>query len=106
MKNYQIFLISLGVLFSACTPVAYFGDKLPPTTSIDIYYSAHDVTKQYKVIGHLTCQNGGIDYVKQHLSTYAKKIGADAVVITGSTVAGSGKNASDIINADALKYDK
>jgi hypothetical protein len=106
MKAYHIVIISFCLLLSACTPVAYLGDQLPPTTSVDIYYSAHDVTKQYKVIGHLTCQNGGVDFVKAHLSDYAKKIGADAVVITGSTIAGSGKNGTDIVNADALKYDQ
>ncbi len=106
MKNYHTLLIGICLLLSSCASITYLGDTLPPTTSVDIYYSAHDVTKQYKVIGHLTCLNGGVDYVKAHLSAYAKKIGADAIVITGSTVNAAGANSSDVANADALKYNQ
>jgi hypothetical protein len=84
----------------------YFGDKLPPTTSVDIYYSAHDVTQKYHVMGHMTIQNMGQDKVKSKFVSYAKTIGADAIIITGSTVDNSGKYSSDVVNADALKYDK
>jgi len=105
MKNYHIlFIISLCLLLSSCGTVSYLGDKLPPTTSVDVYYSQHDVTRQFKVIGHLTCANGDVDYDKALLTAYAKKIGADAIVITGSTVDNSGKYSSNVVNADALKY--
>jgi hypothetical protein len=106
MKNYHILLIGLCFLLSACSIVqpAYFGDKLPPTTSLDIYYSMHDVKQAYKVIGHLTIQNIGQELVKSKLAVYAKTIGADAIVINGNTVDNSGKYSSDIVNADALKY--
>ena len=107
MKNYHILFLSLCLLLSSCAAVApsYFGDKLPPTTSVDVYYSAHDVTKQYKVIGHLTLENFGQEWVKAKFIAYAKTIGADAIIITGSTVDLSGKSGgSDIVNADALKY--
>jgi hypothetical protein len=105
MKNYHIIILSLCILLSSCSlNITYFGDKLPPTTSVDIYYSAHDVTKQYKVIGHLTCPNTlSQDKIKAQLAAYAMKIGADAVVITGSTGNDSGKF-SEAIKADALKY--
>lgn len=103
MKNYQIALISLCLLLSSCAvPVAYFGDKLTPTNSIDIFYSAHDVTRQYKVIGHLTYPNFTQDEVKAKLSAYAKTIGADAIVITGTDATKNDQAA--VVNADALKY--
>lgn len=108
MKNYHILLVSLCVLvLSSCGLVqpTYFGDKLPATTNVDIYYSTHDVKQQYKVIGHLTIPNMGQDQVKVKLSDYAKTIGADAIVITGNTVDTNGKyGGSDVVNADALKY--
>jgi hypothetical protein len=107
MKNH-IIIISLCFLLSACSVItpAYFGDKYPPTTSVDIYYSAHDVKQPYKVIGHLTLPNIGQDSVKSKFVAYAKTIGADAIVITGNTIDTGGKVGSDVVNADALKYDK
>ena len=43
MKNYHIILLGLCLLLSSClSQMTYFGDKFPPTTSIDVYYSAHD----------------------------------------------------------------
>src|ERR1700761_1522713 len=106
MKNYHFLLIGLCLLLAACTPLipAYFGDKYPPTTSVDIYYSTHDVKQNYKVIGHLTISNVGQDVVKAKFVDYAKTIGADAIVITGTDA--TKDNAAAVINADALKYDK
>jgi 5,10-methylenetetrahydrofolate reductase len=102
MKNYHILIISLCFLFSSCVTVTYFGDKLTPTTTVDIYYSAHDVTKQYKVIGHLTCNNLSQNAVKEKLTARAKSIGADAIIISGTEA--TKENQDAIVNADALKY--
>lgn len=104
MKNYHILLLGICLFLSSCVTVTYFGDTLPATTSVEIYYSAHDVKKDYKVIGHLNCPGGNQETVKGLLMNKAKTIGADAIVITGSTVDASGKYTSDIVNADALKY--
>lgn len=106
MKN-LLLIISIA-LFAACGAIqpSYFGDKLPPTTSVDLFYSTHDVKQPYKVIGHLTIPNIGQEAVKGKMLDYAKTIGADAIVITGSTVDNSGKFSSSIVNADALKYEK
>ena len=108
MKNYHVLLISLCLLLSACGIIKpdYFGDKFPPTTAVDIYYSAHDVKQPYKVIGHLTITNIGQDSVKSRFVAYAKTIGADAIVIVGNTVNNGTKSSSDIVNADALRYDR
>jgi len=107
MKNLHIFILAgLCLLLSSCATVNYFGDTItPPTTNVDVFYSAHDVTRPYRVIGHLNWAYGGKqDLVKSKFVDYAKKIGADAVVITGSTVDTNGKTGSDVVNADALKY--
>jgi len=103
MKKYHILIISLCFLLSSCGTVTYFGDRLTPTSTIDIYYSTHDVTKPYKVIGHLTYPNTiSQDAVKEKLATYAKSIGADAIVISGTE--STKDNQSAFVNADALKY--
>jgi len=107
MKNLLLF-VSI-VLLTACAALqpSYFGDKFPATTSVDLYYSTHDVKRPYKVIGHLTIPNVmKQDTIKSKLLAYGKKIGADAIVITGNTVDNGGKYASDVVNADALKYEK
>ena len=52
----------------------------------------------------MTYPYAGQDFVKKQMSNYAMKIGADAIIITGSTVTNSGSNSSNVINADALKY--
>ena len=106
MKN-LLLLFSIAFL-TACGALqpSYFGDKLPPTNSVDLFYSTHDVKQPYKVIGHLTMPNIGQDTVKSRIIAYAKTIGADAVVITGNTVNDGTKSASDVVNADALKYEK
>lgn len=106
MKN-LLLIISIAIL-AACGAIqpSYFGDKLPPTTSVNLFYSTHDVKQPYTVIGHLTIPNIGQEMVKNKLIDYAKTIGADAVVITGNTVNDGNKSSSDIVNADALKYGK
>ncbi|MBV8388294.1 MAG: hypothetical protein JO080_00685 [Mucilaginibacter sp.] len=106
MKN-LLLIVSIALL-TACAAVqpSYFGDKLPPTTSVDLFYSAHDVKQPYKVIGHLTMANLGQETVKNKMRDYAKTIGADAIVITGNTIDNGGKYGSDVVNADALKYEK
>ncbi len=103
MKNYQIAIISLCLLMSSCAlPPTYFGDRLTPTNNVDIFYSTHDVTRPYKVIGHLTYPNTTQDKVKAKLSAYAKTIGADAIVIIGTDAVKNDQAA--VVNADALKY--
>jgi hypothetical protein len=108
MKNYQFIILGLCLFLASCATIAptYFGDKFTPTSTVDIYYSAHDVKQPYKVIGHLTYPNTGQEKVKSAFVAYAKTIGADAIVIVGNTVDNSGKYASDVVNADALKYNK
>jgi hypothetical protein len=107
MKNLHIFIIAgLCLLLSSCATVTYFGDTVTPaTTNVDVFYSAHDVTKPYKVIGHLNYLYGGDQAtVKAKFVAYAQKIGADAIVIIGRTIDTGGKTGSDVVNADALKY--
>jgi hypothetical protein len=102
MKNF-IFICGFTLLLSSCNVmVDYIGDKYPPSNSVDVYYSAHDVTKAFKVIGHMNIPNVGQDQAKASFIKYAKSIGADAIVITGANSTKDAQTA--VINADALKY--
>ena len=106
MKPHHFIALAICLLLSACRVIEpdYFGEKYPPTTNVDIFYSAHDVKEDFKVIGHMNLANFGQDSVKSKFVRYAQKIGADAIVITGNTVNTGAKSSSDVVNADALKY--
>jgi hypothetical protein len=102
MKNF-IFICGLSLLLSSCTVmVDYIGDKYPPSSSVDVYYSTHDVTRAYKVIGHMNIPNVGKEQAKTSFIKYAKSIGADAIVITGTESTKDTQSA--YVDADALKY--
>jgi hypothetical protein len=106
MKNLLLFVsITLLTAWAAIQP-SYFGDRFPATTSVDLFYSTHDVKHPHKVIGHLTMTNIAQDSLKSRIIAYAETIGADAIVITGNTVNSGTKSAPDIVNGDALKYEK
>lgn len=102
MKNHFT-IIAFAIFLSSCATVNYFGDKLPPTSTVDIYYSAHDVKKEYKVIGHLTYPNGDQEEVKAALIAHAKTVGADAIIILGTQAVKDSPAA--FVNADAIKYE-
>jgi len=102
IKNFALISAFCLALSACAAPVSYIGDKYNPTNSVDIYYSAHDVKKDYKVIGHMSYPNIGFDEVKAKFQAYAKTIGADAIIISGTDAAKDAPQA--VINADALKY--
>jgi hypothetical protein len=104
MKNYHLMLLGFCLLLSSCAvPINYIGDRLTPTSSVEIFYSTHDVKKEYKVIGHFTCVNNlDQEDVKAQLINYARTVGADAIVITGTDA--TKDNQAAYVNADALKY--
>jgi len=97
-------VLFLALLSSCSSLVTYVGDQYPATKTVDIYYSAHDVKKPFKVIGHMAYPDGGTSMVRSAFAAYGKKIGADAIVITGTENSKEGQAA--IVNADALKYDQ
>src|ERR1700753_725937 len=102
MKKLHLIVLSVCYLLTSCATATYFGDKYPPTTTVDTYYSAHDVKKDYKVIGHLTYPNLNHETVKNSLVIAAMKIGADAIIITGTDA--TKDNQAAVVTADALKY--
>ncbi len=103
MKTLKYLIIGFGLMLSSCSvPVTYFGDKYPPTNNVDVFYSAHDVKRPYKVIGHMAYPNLDQEHVLQKFTDFAKSIGADAIVISGTEA--TKDNVAAAVNADALKY--
>ena len=100
MKIYYLFLISLCLLLTSCTlPPEYIGDKFSRTNSIAVFYSANEVNKPYKVIGHFVIHKYRKTDVEKGLVYGAKKIGADGVIILGAEAGQPNR-----IGADAIKY--
>lgn len=106
MKIQKInFLCYLPFMFlSSCITTSYIGDKLVPTNRVDVFYSAKDVKKDYKVIGHISSETGmGEERAKQMIIGKAKIVGADAIIITGIDYTG-GEDSSPYSKAEAIKY--
>lgn len=97
MKKYVYITLLLSTIFSACSlPPAYIGDKLPPTKKVDIYYSAGEVRRDYKVMGHLTSHKYIKSAIERNMVDYAKKEGGDGVIIMPA--------ANNRIEAEVIKY--
>jgi len=102
IQNGAMFLIAFCFLLSSCSIPSYLGDKYPSTDKVDVYYSAHDIKRPYKVIGHMSYTNSGTKQDKSAFIAYGKKIGADAIIITGTEATKDSQAA--IATADAVKY--
>jgi hypothetical protein len=98
-----LLIISIFFLLMPSVKVIYSGSKFSNTKSIDVFYSANDILKSYRVIAQLSCPDYDGDYVVKTLTKAGKKIGADGIIILGSEVPIDERGA--VVNADALKYE-
>lgn len=97
MKKNLFILLALCLLLSACSlPPTYMGDRLSPTNRVDVYYSASEVKRDYKVIGHLQSHKYIKSAIERNMASFAKKVGGDAVIILPAE--------GNRINAEVLKY--
>ena len=78
-------LIFVTLLAVGCVSVDYVGRSFGPTTSVDVYFSAEEITKEYTVIGHAIGSSQFVpnDKIQEKLIEKAKLEGADAILITG-----------------------
>lgn len=109
MKKYVIFgLAPLMFLFSCVAPVHYIGDNFPPTNNVDIYYSPHDVKKDYKVFGKVSIQVINLQKTQNQIIEEAKKHGANGIIYSnmGSTTDVINGNSNDyqVLNASFIEY--
>lgn len=99
----SLIIITLSLFLSSCAmPIVYSGYTLPQTNSVEVFYSTGEVHKDYKVMGRMISHDYGKEIVKKEFEKYAKKIGADAVIIIGVDKSITGK--PNRIVADAVKY--
>jgi len=91
----QVSLFAFFALLTGCTTTDYLGKTYPPTQHVDVFYSPHDVTRAYEVMGEIRAEGDDIvSYasMQQKLIQEAMQKGADAILIetldtieTGST---------------------
>jgi len=97
MKRNLLVAVAFFVLLSACSqPMVYNGEKLPKTKMVEVYYSANEIKRPYKVIGHIKAHKYSDNIVKKNLTYFGKSVGADAVIVLS--------NDGKFVDADAIKF--
>ncbi len=110
MKKYFVLsIISLMFLFGCVSPIQYIGKTYPSTNNVDIYYSPHDVKKEYEVIGKVSYTGRNLQKIQIGILEEAKKRGADGVIYsnmqsTTDVVNGNSSSSGRLLNADFIKY--
>lgn len=109
MKKYFVLsIITLMVLFGCVAPIQYMGRTYPATSNVDIYYSPHDVKKDYEVIGKVSNAGNKLQKIENRIVEEAKKRGADGIIysnIQSTTQVVNGNSSSGrLLNADFIKY--
>jgi len=109
MKKYFVLsIITLMVLFGCVSPIHYMGTTYPATSHVDIYYSPHDVKKDYEVIGKVSNSGINLQKIQNGIVEEAKKRGADGVIYSdmqNTTDVFNGNSSSGrLLNADFIKY--
>lgn len=109
MKKYVFFNLALLMfLFSCVVPVHYIGDNLPPTSNVDIYYSSHDVKKDYKVFGKVSIAVINLQKAQNQIIEEAKKHGANGIIYSnmgsGTDVTNGNSSSYQVLNASFIEY--
>ncbi|OEK04042.1 hypothetical protein [Roseivirga misakiensis] len=102
MKTTMKLSLVLLVIISACSPkINFIGNQHAPTQSVDLFFDAKDIEKEYKVMGFM--QNEGREFannpekIKAALIEEAKRRGADAILF--------GDGYSELVNSsDGLGF--
>jgi hypothetical protein len=103
MRTYHFLIISVCLLSSSCAqPMMYNGEKRPRTSTVEVYSSANEIKRPYKVMGRIIGHKYADDIVKTEMMKYAKSIGADGVIILGVDKTVTGK--PNRVIAEAIKY--
>ena len=107
MKNLYTYLLTLVffcLLLTACETISYLGDTYPVNQNVAVFYDLHDVKRDYKVIGHITCAvTRNEEDAKNTMIGKAKLVGGDAIIFIGLSFTG-GKDSTPIEKADVIKY--
>jgi hypothetical protein len=98
----------LPALFTivSCSPLIYYvGDNYSQTSDVQVFYSAKEIKREYKVIGHMTKE---ISYKsesdKKAMIKEAKKHGADGIIFSDINLNPDRKSDQATVKAELIKF--
>lgn len=80
----RLLLFAFCSLLAGCTTTDYFGKTYPPTQRVDVFFSPHDVRRDYEVMGQIRAEADefvSLQAMQQQLMNEAMQKGADAILI-------------------------
>ena len=102
MIRYLLVFFVSSLLLTSCATTEYMGKTYTPTTHVDVFFDASDISRSFETMG--TAKTEGTEYltfelIEQQLVKDAMSKGADAIIIegmdtitVGSTSSTSGKS--------------
>ena len=88
-KIHYYFIIFISLFFLQCSPqLNYLGSNYKPTENVELYFDAKEIVQEYTTMGLLNFQLAAAflyqddKYLSNLIIQKAKKVGADAVIVT------------------------
>ena len=100
-------MLLIMILFGCGHLVHYFGDTYDPTTKVDVYYNAKEISRSYKTIGRMT--KDVIPYDKnskdkKEMVEAARRRGADGIIFSDLSIDSERKSSQVSVKAELIKY--
>lgn len=103
------FFILFSLSISSCGPtIHYLGESYDSSQSVEVYYEAKQIKKEYKVIGRMT--NDKIfeydtEVIRKKMIEKAKQVGADGIIFSDLSVEKDNKQDDRIaVKAELIKF--
>ncbi|PQJ82377.1 hypothetical protein [Polaribacter glomeratus] len=89
LKTPYFFILFISILFLQCSPrLNYLGNYSSPTENVSIFFNADEIDREYAIMGLLNTVfvpsflSSNEEDITNSIINKAKKVGADAVLIT------------------------
>jgi hypothetical protein len=102
MKKHLFVTVFVGLLLFGCVPLRpYVGKSYPAKNSVETFYAAHDVKKDYEIMGKISVVGNSLQNIQEKITEEAKKHGADGAIYSDMR---NYHDRSAILTADFIKY--
>ena len=104
---YSVLTIALFIL-SSCSPAIYYlGDSYPSSSSVDVFYNAKEIKKEYKTMGRMTKEvlSYKAESDRKQMIETARKKGADGIIFSDLTLETDARKSDQVtVKAELIKY--
>lgn len=79
-----IILFFTGALVISCAKVNYLGKTYSPTTNVDVFLDANEITREYELMGEAIVKSAygnNTEKMLEKAKEKAMKVGADAILV-------------------------